>query len=111
MKLRTLIEKEERFLIFNIPSIDGNYLKREQKGIRTKDLASKTYIDFVELITSLGDKKWEENDAIDFLYGTVDFIYWDSKRGDYNYLNNKDIEDDFFKSLTHIDYKNYKEEI
>lgn len=110
MKLRTLMEKEERYLIFDIPSIKGDYYKRENKVTRKKDLKSAEYKGFTKLLSDLGEKKWDEDTIIDFLYATVTFIYWDTKRGDYNYLNTKDTDDTFFKNLTHISYKKYNEE-
>lgn len=110
MKLRILLEEKKGFLIYGIPSIKGDYKKQEQKGIRKKDLKSDEYNGFLKLLKALG-AVWEEDAMIEFLYATVDFIYWDSKRGDYNYLNFKSVDDVFFKDLTHISYNNYKTEI
>ena len=110
MNLRVLLEEKAHFLIFDIPKIDADYKKQENKAVRKKDLKSKEYKGFKDLLTSIGEK-WEEDEIIEFLYATVDFIYWDSKRGDYNYLNTKNKEDVFFKKLTQISYLDYMEKI
>jgi len=109
MKLRTLLE-EKHYLIFDIPKINGDYNKRTNKATRKKDLKSIEYKNFIKVLDSLGEK-WDEEDIIEFLYATIDFIYWDSKRGDYNYLNTKSKDDVFFKDLTQISYINYMEKI
>ncbi len=115
MKLRTLIENKERFLVYDIPTIAGDYYKRENKATRKKDLKSKDYKDFVKMVAKLGDDKWDEDSIIDFLYSKNSVIYWDSKRGDYNYSNVKtfdpsaDKEDwnNTFKGLTPITQDNF----
>jgi len=110
MNLRVLLEEKEHFLIFDIPNISKIDDENKRKETRKKDKKSDEYKGFVKLLDTLGEK-WEEDEIIEFLYATVDFIYWDSKRGDYNYLNTKTKGNVFFKKLTHLSYLNYMEKI
>lgn len=121
MKLRTLMEEKERFIIYAIPSFTGKYIKRTEPKQREKDLKHKTYTNFMKLLKKLGEKKWDEDGIFDFLYSTQDFIYWDTNsnakyaRDNYNYSMVKEfnpsdkIEDrnNKFKKLTAVKFSTF----